>query len=930
MNSSARRFTWIETVALLLWAIAPAIAFAEASANSIAFFYGANPPWDELRAFDIAVVDPRHAPDPKVAPVEVAPFAYVAVGEVTSERPYFNDIPADWRLGKNPAWNSIVLDQAQPAWPDFFAERIIRPLWEAGYRGFFLDALDSYQLYAKDEAARRAQEAGLARVIRELRQRFPDIRLMLNRGFEILPEIHRDVFAVAAESLYQGWDQAGRTYRPVAETDRAWLLRQLDRIRQEYRLPVVAIDYVAPHDRALARETAKQIAAHGFVPWVSTPELDMLGVGNIEVMPRKVMVIHNDARDEFGLTFELAQRYAAMPLNYLGYTLEFVDARKPLPEHSLAGRYAGILIWLARPPGPEGRALAQWIEKQATAGLQIALLDQLNFLLDSPVGARLGLRVGSASPLSGKISVAAQDPLFGFEVAPQPDRDAFRSLQAEGGTPLLRLRDEQSATQDAAALMPWGGYILSPYVLTELPQDVGIRWVVQPIEFLRRALKLPAMPVPDATTESGRRMLLAHMDGDGFANRAEMPGKPLAAEVVRDRILKKYRIPTAVSVIQGEISPNGLNRPLSPKLESVARDLFALPHVEIASHSLSHPFNWRKVESGGATEDGEDYRLALPDYRFDLRAEIAGSVDYIRSRLAPPGKPVKLFLWTGDCNPGADALMLAEQAGVLAMNGGETLITRSAPSLTGVAPLGVPKNGHFQVYAPNQNENVYTNRWTGPFYGYRRVIETFELTDVPYRLKPINIYFHTFAATRPAGLDALDRVYRWALAQETTPVYPSEYIRKALDFNRLVVARTPDGWLVRGAENLRELRAPAALGRPDIGSSKNLAGFTRRGEDTYLHLAGSEAKLRFGAAPAAAPYLVSANARVERASRPSRGELHLALRGHVPLKFTLGNIAGCGVHTGGKTLKPSATRGTDALFFLTSHALEDIRIHCAQ
>lgn len=918
---------WI--IGLFCWLV-PSTLFAAPSAPNIAFFYGANPPWGELRAFDIVVVEPRHVPAPHAAPTEVTPFAYVAVGEVSPERPYLKSIPQEWHLGKNPAWGSVVLDQTQPAWPDFFAEQVIQPLWQAGYRGFFLDTLDSYQLHAKDESARRAQEAGLVRVIHELKRRFPGIRLMLNRGFEILPEVHSDVFAVAAESLYQGWDQASQTYRPVAETDRAWLLRQLERVKQEYRLPVVAIDYVAPHDHILARETTKQIAAHGFVPWVSTPELDMLGIGNIEVMPRKVMVLHNGANDEFGLNFELAQRYAAMPLNYLGYTLEFVDARKPLPEYPMTGRYAGILVWLTRPPGMEGQALAQWIEKQTAAGLPIALLDQLDFLLDSPVGARLGLQVKPASPLSGTISVAAQDQMFGFEAAPLPDRDAFHPLQAKGGTPLLSLRDEQGATQDAAALMPWGGYILSPYVLNEMPLDAGIHWVVHPIEFLRRALKLPAMPVPDTTTESGRRMLLAHMDGDGFASRAEMPGVPLAAEVVRDRILKKYRIPTAVSVIQGEIAPNGLNGPLSPKLESVARDMFALPHVEIASHSLSHPFNWKKAGSDDHAEKGEGYRLMLPDYRFDLNAEIAGSVEYIRSRLAPPGKPVKLFLWTGDCNPGADALALAEQAGVLAMNGGETLITRSAPSLTRVAPLGVPKNGHFQVYAPNQNENIYTNRWSGPFYGYRRAIETFELTDSPYRLKPINIYFHTFAATKPAGLDALDRVYRWALAQETTPVYPSEYIRKVLDFNRLVIARTPDGWLIRGAENLRQLRAPATLGQPDVASSNNLAGFVRRGEDAYLHLAGPEAKLRFAASPVAAPYLVSANARAERASRPSGGELRLVLSGHMPLEFALGNAAGCSVQADGKTLHPSAVRGTTAHFSLTSHALEDLRIHCAQ
>ena len=125
----------------------------------------------------------------------------------------------------------------------------MRPLWQAGYRGFFLDTLDSYQLAAKDDAARARQEAGLVRVIGEIKRSFPEAKLIFNRGFEILPDLHALAYAVAAESLFQGWDPGEKRYRDVPEADRAWLLGQLRRVRAEYRLPVLAIDYVAPEDR---------------------------------------------------------------------------------------------------------------------------------------------------------------------------------------------------------------------------------------------------------------------------------------------------------------------------------------------------------------------------------------------------------------------------------------------------------------------------------------------------------------------------------------------------------------------------------------------------------------------------------------------------------------------------------------------------------
>ena len=81
------------------------------------------------------------------------------------------------------------------------------------------------------------------------------------------------------------------------------------------------------------------------------------------------------------------------------------------------------------------------------------------------------------------------------------------------------------------------------------------------------------------------------------------------------------------------------------------------------------------------------------------------------------------------------------------MNGGFTTISKAEPSLTLVAPLGIMKGDYYQIYAPMQNENVYTNLWNGPFYGFERVIETFEMTDKPLRFKPVNIYYHAYIAS---------------------------------------------------------------------------------------------------------------------------------------------------------------------------------------
>lgn len=894
------------------------------AAPAVAFFYGAQPPWDALQAFDLVVVDPDHVPDPAApALAHTRLAAYVSVGEVQPSRAYAAHIPPTWLRGENPAWGSRLIDQATPEWPRFFAQTVIAPLWAAGYRSFFLDTLDSYHLYAKTPQERARQEAGLVALVTQLKQQYPQAELIFNRGFEILEQTHQYVSFIAAESLFQGYDASSNSYRSVAAADREWLLAQFKRARDDYRLPVIAIDYVPARNRELARTTARQIEAQGFIPWVATPDLASVGVGLVEVMPRRVLVVHSPLANEYQLRETAAVRYATMPLNYLGYAVDYVDLRH-LPPTVSPSRYAGVVLWLeARGSGNERKNLGAWLAQRLEENMPLAVMDDIAPLLEAPLAGKVGVTTQPGAESLAPITVTEQAAMLGFERKPRPQAAEFTATRLTQGRPLLTL-NQGTSQQVAAAIMPWGGFVMQPYGLVNLPTTGDSRWVIDPFAFFREALRLPAMPVPDTTTESGRRLLLVHMDGDGFVSRSELPGAPFAGEVVRDRVVRKYPLPMTMSVIEAEVSPQGLYPQYAPQLEAVARDIFRAPHVEIASHSYTHPFNWSKVAS--PNENG-DYHLKIPGYTFDLQREIEGSVRYIESRLAPAGKKVTLFLWTGNCVPGRDALEWTQRLGIMNMNGGDTIATRSNPSLTAVEGLGMERDGLFQVFAPNQNENVYTNNWTGPFYGFERIIETYQLTESPRRIKPIDIYFHTYLTTKLAGMRSLDQVFAYALAQETTPVFASEYARKVGDFSHVAVARTATGWRIRGAENIRTLRAPAALGAPDINTSQAVAGFNEHDGATYVHLANGSADLVFSPRAAPGVRLVSANARVDAFAQTPTG-YRWTLAGHVPIRFTLANAARCSVRAGGREVSP--TRGPNGYFHyqLNTHAASPLEAIC--
>lgn len=921
-GKTARVLEWLAAlcaaaaVAMPCWALAqqgpgaageekPPVQATTADAPNIAWFYGDKPPVAQLRAFDAVVVEPDHGFDPSRAKTPTTQwFAYVSLGEVAPERRWYKELPKAWLAGSNAAWASHVIDQSQPQWPAFYVDRVIAPLWDKGYRGFFLDTLDSYQLVAKDDAARAAQEAGMVRVIRAIKARYPEAKLIFNRGFEILPQVHDLAYAVAFESLYRAWDQGNKQYREVNDADRAWLMGQARKIQDEYHLPVISIDYCPPADRACARETAKRIKAQGLIPYVTDPALSTIGVGRIEVLPRKVMILQDRAP---GTDIDTSEgvRFLAMPLNFLGYDVDYADLNQPLPADVPPDRYAGVVVWVNSGPVRQAAALTSWVRQRIHDGVRIAFMNELGLPADGNVTDMLGLQLvrGHAT---GPLSVVSQDRIVGFEMAPRPDRRAAQPIRVgANGQSLLRLKSGDFEF-DAAAITAWGGYVLNPYAVFSLGTIEQSRWVIQPLEFLRRALVLPEMPIPDVTTENGRRLMMVHVDGDGFASRAEFPGPEYSGEVLMKAVWERYGIPTTLSVIEGEVGPSGLYPKLTPRLEEIARKMFALPYVELGTHTYSHPFKWGRTLPGAPAKGqggGGDaaFALTIPGYQFNLEREIGGSIRYINARLAPPDKRVKIIQWSGDCRPPELAVRMAWDAGVVNINGGDTTITRSSPSWTEIAALGIDKGpGAYQVFAPNQNENVYTNDWTGPYYGFDRLIETLQMTDTPYRFKPINLYYHMYSGTKLASVKALKTVYDYALSQPVLPVYATEYVAKVLDFRDMAVARDGEAWIVRGNGDLRELRWMAP-GAPRLADARGVAGYGKAAGGIYIHLDGGAARFAMStdAQTAQPPYLAEAAAFVQRLERSGNG-MSFDAGGYYKPFVRLANAGACSVQVDGR------------------------------
>lgn len=542
------------------------------------------------------------------------------------------------------------------------------------------------------------------------------------------------------------------------------------------------------------------------------------------------------------------------PLEWLGYEIEYLNIGKsPLPAE-LPERFAGVIVDSEIDiPALQEHAVADWLLQAKQAKRLLLFVGGFPFTQDDVIAklkSSLGLR-GTCHAVAKPSEITVESSATGmmnFEVEAQPRSSSYLDLKApEDATVSLSLKARHPegswARFDPLFTTSWGGMWLDPYVIRRASADSS-PFYADPYKFLAEWLQpLGVFPVPDTSTRDGRRIFYSHIDGDGFGSVAEFKGHPLCAEVIRDRVLKVFPFPITVSVIQAEIQGDarGIDRE-SAFLTQVAKEIFALPNVQAASHSYSHPYIWEPKDSnpGRYPEPCLGMKTEPRFPELDYGREIMGSVKFINDTLLPPGKRCDLFLWSGNCRPGPIALRTVRELGLENLNGGNTIISRMYPGMAGIAPRTMEWDGELQVNASNQNEFMYANGFNGPFYGgFADVIDTFERTETPRRVKPVNIYYHFYSATYLSSQRALEKIYRWAAEQKLHSMTAVEFVKMTRDSRSTRIFKAgPNHWRLVNEGRQRTFRYPAVQGVPDLARSTGVTGWTRHGDQILLHTRG--------------------------------------------------------------------------------------------
>jgi polysaccharide biosynthesis protein PelA len=597
-------------------------------------------------------------------------------------------------------------------------------------------------------------------------------------------------------------------------------------------------------------------------------------IGDAKTINREILGLYDGATEPM-VEFSRLHKYLEMPLNHLGYKLTLRDLRTGLPDPTETARYRAVATWFSGRVSDADAYLA-WAANATKAGTRFVVIDSVGAIGNSEdlpaingflsqlgitqaayyVGDTKETRIDRLNPtvIAGEV---AHDP------AALPPHNVFIANSTASTTnPTVHLSVIDPAHRwvkaSAAALVTTsrrGGFVAPGYAIRYDAAANRVQWLIEPFRFLEAALGHQRAPVPDTTTVSGRRLYFSHIDGDGWNNATDV--QPYAsqgqhaAQVMLDHLIVPYPdLPVTVGLIAGDVTPTdgGL-----AEGTATAKAMFALPNVEVASHTHTHPFHWSQfkdynrdreitnilatLETRPPLEDrslkalvdkwraaappitlagssataapkppSADLPRARPHQPFDLEREVKGALD-VSTSLAPQGKRAQMYLWSGDCRPFEDVLKATRLAGVRNLNGGDSRYDAAFPSKAYVPPLSRMVGAERQIYAVNSNENTYTHGWTGPFDAFKTLSETLDNTELPRRLKGFNVYYHSFSATKIDGVAAVRANLDKARASRLAPITASQYAEIAEGFfTTRIIETAPDRWAIKDRGALNTMR----------------------------------------------------------------------------------------------------------------------------
>ena len=244
-------------------------------------FYGQTADQSVLASYDVVILDPMFQGSlAQINRKATRLCGYLSLGEVRVADRIYGKIDPSVLIEENAAWpGTYRIDVRHPSWKALVLDELIPFIAQRGFTGLFLDTLDTPPYLEQTEpVAKRGMRQAAIDLVRSIRQRYPDLFVVMNRGYALLPEVLGSVDAIVAESLLtRPDDRANGGYGWAPATEVAQVLSLLAPVTEgPHRLPILSLDYWDPHDPQTIRKIYARERELGHDPYVATRQLDKI------------------------------------------------------------------------------------------------------------------------------------------------------------------------------------------------------------------------------------------------------------------------------------------------------------------------------------------------------------------------------------------------------------------------------------------------------------------------------------------------------------------------------------------------------------------------------------------------------------------------------------------------------------------------------
>jgi hypothetical protein len=252
----------------------------EVAVDSFAVYYGEvdEATAQELSKFDLVVLSPTldSASVEKVKSNGTIAVGYVSLTTVGGWEPWADNVTDDMIIGE--MWGEKVVNWSDARWRDIVLNEIIPYVLSNGYDGILIDNLDMVDVYGMDEE--------LIDLIKAIRETYPDIVIVANRGFSIAEGYSSYVNYVLFDSYVTYYDYGTGEYKVWSGGDLDWILAKAQELK-DLGLKVLALGYVDLNNETQVLEFAEvnsyYASMFGFPAYMTDIDLQSVGVNPYEV-----------------------------------------------------------------------------------------------------------------------------------------------------------------------------------------------------------------------------------------------------------------------------------------------------------------------------------------------------------------------------------------------------------------------------------------------------------------------------------------------------------------------------------------------------------------------------------------------------------------------------------------------------------------------